>query len=543
MKFRSAFPALCSLLLGAGLSSAFAVTIIWDGGGADNNWSTADNWNTNSVPATASPYDDVQFAGSTRPAVNVDSNVTIQTLGFNSGAAAFTIGGTGTINVVPAAGSNADSGNEIRNTSSALQTIDANVTAGGTVLGIRALNGNMTFNGNIDLTAATNTRFLGSSGRTMTLNGVISGTGGGAVAYNNGLTAVINGVNTYTKSTSIWTATVKVTVDALSGQNGAFGNSTTALNMGTTYDGGALTATLLASNAVEIGRNIQLASAHINRANQPHVYTIGGDTAHVSNYTGTITNSNTGTTSTQNASKLTVTAASGGRVNIANIVRGSGALGSADDVVKTGLGIVTITGANNNWQGNTLIQAGTFLVNGTVLTNPSFKDAQVSAGATLGGEGTFRRDATLAAAAFLSPGDMDAAGNSLGGSLAIGDGAGLTLAAGTFLNFDLGAASSLLDDEVNVLGSLALAGVLNVTDIGGFGAGEYKLFDWTGSLTFNPADLTFGSMPAGYNYSIDTTTYANSAYLVVTPEPGRALLLVIALGSLVLRRRRFPRQA
>src|SRR5690606_10877992 len=140
-------PALCSLLLGAGLSSAFAVTVIWDGGGADNNWSTADNWNTNSVPALASPYDDVQFAGSTRPAVNVDSNVTVQTLWFNSGASAFTIGGTGTINVVPAAGSNADSGNEIRNTSNALQTIDANVTAGGTVLGIRALNGNMTFNG------------------------------------------------------------------------------------------------------------------------------------------------------------------------------------------------------------------------------------------------------------------------------------------------------------------------------------------------------------------------------------------------------------
>ncbi len=39
-----------------------AVTITWDGGGADNNWSTAQNWSTDTVPAT---IDDVVFDGAT----------------------------------------------------------------------------------------------------------------------------------------------------------------------------------------------------------------------------------------------------------------------------------------------------------------------------------------------------------------------------------------------------------------------------------------------------------------------------------------------
>ncbi|MCW0218807.1 MAG: PEP-CTERM sorting domain-containing protein, partial [Prosthecobacter sp.] len=327
-----------------------------------------------------------------------------------------------------------------------------------------------------------------------------------------------------------------VNVDAPSGANGAFGNATSSISMGTTYDGGHLTSTMLTTNAVTIGRSITLASTHVNRAGDPHIYTIGGETAQVSNYIGTIFNSNN--SGTKAASKLTVTAASGGRVNIANIVRGTGAVGDADDVVKTGAGIVAITGVNNDWQGNTLVQSGAFLVNGSVLTSPSGKNVQVSAGATLGGMGTLSRDVELASTAVLSPGDMDASGNSLGGTLTLGDGIGLSLSAGTLLNFDLAAAGSLLDDEISIIGDLVLAGLLNVNDLGGFGTGEYKLFSWTGSLTYTPGDLTFGDMPSGYDYAIDTTTYANSAYLVVTPEPSRMILLLAGLGLIGLSRRR-----
>lgn len=536
MKCRLTLPSLCSLVLAISLAPAFGATVIWDGGGADNGWSTGNNWDSNTVPTTATPFDDVQFAGSVRTAVNVDTDVTVKTLKFNSGASAFDLSGTGTITVNGQGTGSGDSGLDFRNESSALQTINNKIILGSPGVGFRAVNGDLTFNGEIDMTAATNIRFLGAGSRVTTFNGELSGTGGGTMAFNSGGIFVLNAVNSYAKNTSIWTATVKVNVDAPSGANGAFGNATSSISMGTTYDGGHLTSTMLTTNAVTIGRSITLASTHVNRAGDPHIYTIGGETAQVSNYTGTIFNSNN--SGTKAASKLTVTAASGGRVNISNIVRGTGAVGDADDVVKTGAGIVAITGVNNDWQGNTLVQSGAFLVNGSVLTSPSGKNVQVSAGATLGGMGTLSRDVELASTAILSPGDMDASGNSLGGTLTLGDGIGLSLSTGTLLNFDLAAAGSLLDDEVSIIGDLVLAGLLNVNDLGGFGTGEYKLFSWTGSLTYTPGDLTFGDMPSGYDYAIDTTTYANSAYLVVTPEPSRMILLLAGLGVICFGRRR-----
>ncbi|MES2736509.1 MAG: PEP-CTERM sorting domain-containing protein [Verrucomicrobiota bacterium] len=532
MSFRAfVFP---SLVLLASLSPAPAGVVDWDGGGVDNKWSTGDNWNTNVIPVTVAPLDDVRFAGSVRPGVDVDTQVSVQTLKFISGAAAFTLGGTGVINLA-GTGTGHDSGLHLRNESSALQTINNNIVFTGTSIGFNAVSGNMTFNGGIDMTAATNIRFLGSGGRVTTFNGVISGTGAGQLAFNSGGTFVINNLNSYTKTTSIWTATVKLNVDAPNGANGAFGNSTGTVNLGTTFDG-RLTSTLLTTNAVTVGRTLTLASPHANQAATPHIFTIGGETAHISNYTGTIFNAND--QGTKAANKLTVTAAAGGRVNIANIVRGTGALGTADDVVKVGNGIVAITGSSNNWQGNTLVQAGTFLVNGSVLTSPSGKNVQVSSGAILGGNGTLTREVSLAAGAILSPGDVSAAGVSLGGKLTVGDLTGLTLAPTSVLRFDLGTFDSSTDDEVSVRGNLTLAGQLNVTDLGGFGNGAYKLFDWTGLLTYNPADLTFGNLPSGFTYTIDTTTWANSAYLVVTPEPGRALLLFVGLSTLLFNRRR-----
>lgn len=541
MKFRPPALFLWSLALAASLGQVSAATLVWDGGGTDNSWGTANNWNTNTVPATATPFDDVQFAGAVRPNVDISSNVTIQTLKFNSGATAFTVGGSGTITLKGSGTTTTgDNGIDIVNDSSVLQTINNNLVidtpsnfAG---FGFRANNGNLTFNGGIDITATTNVRFLAGGNRVMTFNGVISGTGGGAIAFNSGGTFVINGVNTYTKGTSIWSGTVKVGVDSLNGANGAFGNSTTPVNLGTTFDG-VLSPTLLTTNAVTIGRNILMASPHVNRAATPHTFVLGGESAHVSNYTGTITNSSSG--GTLAANKLTVIAASGGRVNIANIVRGSGATGTLDDVVKTGAGIVAITGTNNNWQGNTLIQAGTFLVNGSILSSPSGKNAQVSGGATLGGMGLLSRDVELASTAILSPGDVDSAGNSLGGKLTLGAAAGLGLNAGSVLRFDLATPSSTIDDEVSVIGNMVLAGILNVNDFGGFGLGEYKLFDWTGTLTYDPSNFSFGTMPSGFNYAIDTTTHSNAAYLVVTPEPSRALLMVAGICvTLCIRRRK-----
>ncbi len=60
----------------------------------------------------------------------------------------------------------------------------------------------------------------------------------------------------------------------------------------------------------------------------------------------------------------------------------------------------------------------------------------------------------------------------------------LTLANGSMTNIALGTptGSALFD----VKGDLTLGGTLNVTeDVGGFGAGVYRIFDYGGTLTDN----------------------------------------------------------
>ena len=83
--------------LGAGvLAVLVAVSAVqaqstWDGGGADNNWSTANNWNPDGVPAFPA---DLVFNGNVRLTPNNDlTNPAVRNLTFGAGAGAFVIGG------------------------------------------------------------------------------------------------------------------------------------------------------------------------------------------------------------------------------------------------------------------------------------------------------------------------------------------------------------------------------------------------------------------------------------------------------------------
>ena len=65
----------------------------WDGGGTDNNWTTAANWNPDGAPG--SPQNNLNFAGSTRltPNNNFGNYSAGYRIFFNSGASSFTQGG------------------------------------------------------------------------------------------------------------------------------------------------------------------------------------------------------------------------------------------------------------------------------------------------------------------------------------------------------------------------------------------------------------------------------------------------------------------
>ena len=90
------------------------------------------------------------------------------------------------------------------------------------------------------------------------------------------------------------------------------------------------------------------------------------------------------------------------------------------------------------------------------------------------------------------------------GSLALGNSSNVNVA--------LGAPGTLR--LFNVTGNLTLDGLLNVEDLGGFGAGVYRIFDYGGALTNN--SMLIGATPAGVlagDLSVQTSI-ANQVNLV-----------------------------
>ena len=181
----------------------------------------------------------------------------------------------------------------------------------------------------------------------------------------------------------------------------------------------------------------------------------------------------------------------------------AGGITGAFGLTKTGPGNLTLSGTNT-YTGNTAVTAGTLLVNGSLGAG----SVNVSSGATLGGTGTIGGPVTIQNGGILSPGVSPVPGTLTTGSL--------TLNSGSILNYKFGipnVVNSGVNDLVTVMGNLTLAGTLNVTDAGGFGAGVYRVFNYSGSLTNNTLNL--GSLPSGFGLSVDTA-HANQVNLVVS---------------------------
>ncbi|NKC22640.1 hypothetical protein HED50_12710 [Ochrobactrum oryzae] len=126
---------------------------------------------------------------------------------------------------------------------------------------------------------------------------------------------------------------------------------------------------------------------------------------------------------------------------------------------------------------------------------------EVAAGGALGGKGTIIDNAVL-----------DAGGATLVGreGQTLTFEKGLTLAGGNNINVALGAPTTV--GLFNVKGSLTLAGTLNVTDLGSFGPGLYRIFDYSGAFTDN--GLVLGTVPGGPSGMSIQTAIANQVNLV-----------------------------
>lgn len=156
----------------------------------------------------------------------------------------------------------------------------------------------------------------------------------------------------------------------------------------------------------------------------------------------------------------------------------AGVIDGNGSVHKVGTGTLTLTGSNTH-SGAFSIDGGTLRVDGTLASD----SVTVNGGTTLTGNGTLTGDIDVFGTLQASP------GNSL---LALGS---LSLESGSNFNVSLGAPNGGAN-LVNVNGDLLLGGSLNITDIGGYGYGVYRLFGYGGTLsgTFDQLNST-GSIP------------------------------------------------
>jgi fibronectin-binding autotransporter adhesin len=201
----------------------------WDGGGADDNWSTVLNWNPDGAPANDGTAG-IVFAGSVRLAPYVDTAWDVLSLTFNNTAGAFSLSGSPlTLG-----------GGGITNQDTDAQTILNAITLAAPQTW-NAASGNLTLSGTI-----------ANGGHLLTIDGAKNTSLYDAITGSGGLTKTGTGVLTlYGTATDWYSGTTSVTGGTLSLRGatswtspfGVAGNATLSCDAGTHTFTGAATVT------------------------------------------------------------------------------------------------------------------------------------------------------------------------------------------------------------------------------------------------------------------------------------------------------------
>ena len=350
-----------------GVSAGRAGTFTWDGGGGDNNWSTALNWG-GAAPGNPAAPDDLVFAGNTRVAPNVDAPWSgIQSIDFTGATAGFTLGGS----AITFTGTGA-----VSNVTALSHTIGNDLIGGATALNVtqNAAANQLTFGGTINLSAGGGLNITPTAGTTI-FNGIISG--GAAVTVNAGAGIVeLNAANTYGGGTTVTGGTLQGTTTSLQGamtNNAAVvfdqaGDGTYAgvmIGGGAVTKAGAGTVTFSGNNTYGGGTTVTAGTLALGHAE-------GAGTGAINMNGGNLEFNTAGSPDFDNA----VTATLAFDLTVAQDATLSGAISGGGAVTKLGAGTLTFSGANN-YTGGTTVTAGTLQGTTTSLQGAMTNNAAV----------------------------------------------------------------------------------------------------------------------------------------------------------------------
>lgn len=329
-----------------------------------------------------------------------------------------------------------------------------------------------TFSGNVVL-AGGNLFFRPGSGQTLAYGGSITGTTGNVTINGNssGITNITGGSSSFTGSTTVNSGTLKISGDNL-----------WSASSSTTVSGGA-TLRLDGSQTIK----------NLSGPGTVNIFTSG----------------------------KTLIVNSVGNTTFGGVITGSGGL------TKSGAAVFTLTNANT-YAGNTVVSAGTLVVNNS-LTSPL---VTVASGATLKGTGALH---DIALDGTYAPGNS-AAQVSLDN---------LTMSSTGILLMEIGGNLRGTDyDALNIAGTFAAGGTLTVSFINAYSpvtAASFNLFDF-GSQTGTFATLNLPTLTTGLTW--DTSALYSTGQISITgtavPEPSTYALFagLAAFAGVVWRRRR-----
>jgi autotransporter-associated beta strand protein len=299
------------------VTSSSAPAAVWTGGGLSDFFSDAGNWGGTAL----NPGDALTFDGNQRltPSNDTAAGTTYAGITFNSGASAFTVGG-----------SSITLGGDIAQNSANLQVVNMPLV----------LNANRTLN------VATNAP--------LTLGGVISGATFGLTKIGTG-TVNLTGTNTYTGVTTISGGTVTYSTIGNGGVAGNLGQATNA-----------------AANIVLDGGTLKFVGGTAQTSNRGFTLTQSGGTLDSSPSAAIALNLNGAAAiafSGTGARTLTLTGTDPNAVaptgQTLSAIIGDAAAGQATTVVKNGNNAWQLAG-NNTYSGGTLINAGRLRANTSV---------------------------------------------------------------------------------------------------------------------------------------------------------------------------------